>query len=371
MATLHELITKVIPLKGILRTPSYWMRKVLMAIADKVEAVQNNVDIRVDSAKTELQNNLDATKTELQNKDNDLETKKISMVYFPSSNSVLLQDGNGYVQLFGTRSGDNRLTVKVKDGVTSVYIFGQTYPVVNGEYTYELDLTKTSYADAFGGGSSKGQSNITYISPFISPNVTSMYNMFDGCSSLTSLDVSGFDTSAVTSMDYMFQNCSSLTSLDLSNFDTSAVTDMRDMFNGCSSLTSLDVSSFNTSAITNTWKMFDGCSSLTSLDVSGFDTSAVTSMDYMFQNCSSLTSLDLSNFDTSKVTSMGSTFDGCSSLTSLDVSGFDISKVTYRADMFKNCPALKNIKCKQAFKDFASASSTKLNVANITWEIVE
>ena len=40
MATLHELITKVIPQKGILRIPSYWMRKVLTAIADAVEAVR-------------------------------------------------------------------------------------------------------------------------------------------------------------------------------------------------------------------------------------------------------------------------------------------------------------------------------------------
>jgi uncharacterized repeat protein (TIGR02543 family) len=33
-----------------------------------------------------------------------------------------------------------------------------------------------------------------------------MNYMFDGCSSLTSLDVSGFDTSSVTSMDHMFSD---------------------------------------------------------------------------------------------------------------------------------------------------------------------
>lgn len=317
MATLHELITKVIPLKGILRIPSYWMRKVLMAIVDAIKAVQTESR----NADSKLQSNLDTTKTELQNKDNDLESKKVSMVYFPSSNSILLQDGNGYVQLFGTRSGNNKITVKVKDGVTSVYIFGQRYQIVNGEYTYELDLTKTSYADAFGGIASNGQVNITYISPFVSPNVTSMYNMFYGCSSLTSLDVSGFDTSAVTLMGSMFKDCSSLTSLDLSNFDTSKVTRMAGMFSNCSSLTSLDLSSF--------------------------DTSAVTNMALMFYNCNKLTSLDVSNFDTSAVTSMGSMFSGCT--------------------------ALRNIKCKQAFKDWCTtnASEIGLTVANITWEIVE
>ena len=42
----------------------------------------------------------------------------------------------------------------------------------------------------------------------------------------------------------MFVNCFSLTSLNLSSFNTSNVTDMADMFNGCYSLTSLDLSNF-------------------------------------------------------------------------------------------------------------------------------
>ena len=39
-------------------------------------------------------------------------------------------------------------------------------------------------------------------------------------------------------MCYMFSNCSSLTSLDLSNFNTQNVIDMRCIFEGCSLLTS-------------------------------------------------------------------------------------------------------------------------------------
>ena len=37
-----------------------------------------------------------------------------------------------------------------------------------------------------------------------------MHNMFSGCSSLASIDVSGFDTSKATHMDGMFSGCSSL-----------------------------------------------------------------------------------------------------------------------------------------------------------------
>lgn len=68
---------------------------------------------------------------------------------------------------------------------------------------------------------------------------TKMNYMFDGCSSLTSLDCSALDTSGITMTGYMFRNCSSLTSLDISCFDTSAMDSPRRMFYGCSALTNI------------------------------------------------------------------------------------------------------------------------------------
>ena len=94
----------------------------------------------------------------------------------------------------------------------------------------------------------------------------------------------------------MFSDCQSLTSLDLSGFNTSKVTDMSKMFFNCSSLTSLDLNSFNTSKVTDMYEMFDGCSSLTSLALSSFNTSKVTDMGSMFQNCTSINNLDISTF---------------------------------------------------------------------------
>ncbi|SEK96088.1 surface protein [Ruminococcus albus] len=63
--------------------------------------------------------------------------------------------------------------------------------------------------------------------------------MFGGCTKLTSLDVSGFDTSKVTDMSWMFGGCSNLTALDLSGFETSSVTYMRCMFWSSGELSSL------------------------------------------------------------------------------------------------------------------------------------
>ena len=98
--------------------------------------------------------------------------------------------------------------------------------------------------------------------------VTDMSNMFEWRSSLTTLDMSQFDTKNITDMRAMFNGCSSLTSLDLSGWYTYA-TDMSDMFNGCSSLTSLDLSHFYAARVSKMSNMFSGCNSLTTIKMVG------------------------------------------------------------------------------------------------------
>ena len=120
-----------------------------------------------------------------------------------------------------------------------------------------------------------------------------------------SLDLSSFNTSKVTSMFNMFYNCSSLTSLVLNNFNTSNVTSMGAMFSNCSSLTSLVLNNFNTSNVTNMERMFDSCSSLTNLDLSSFNTSKVTDMSFMFNDCQKLqTQINIMNAGINTYSSM-------------------------------------------------------------------
>ena len=159
--------------------------------------------------------------------------------------------------------------------------------------------------------------------------------MFEDMRSLTTLDLSNFDTSNVTDMVYMFNNVLSLTTLNLSNFDTSNVTDMSSMFDNMRSLTTLDLSNFDTSKVTNMHTMFGGMANLTSLNLSNFDTSKVIYMSYMFSGMYNLTTLNLSNFDTSKVTYMSHMFEDMSNLTTLNLSNFDTSNVTDMSSMFK------------------------------------
>ncbi|MBQ9177454.1 MAG: BspA family leucine-rich repeat surface protein [Prevotella sp.] len=189
-------------------------------------------------------------------------------------------------------------------------------------------------------------SNLTTISgiQFLNTSeVTDMMGMFNGCSGLTSLDVSRFNTGNVTDMQDMFNGCSSLKSLDVSKWNTGNVTDMFQMFDGCRSLTSLDVSKFNTSKVTNIASMFRGCSSLKSLDVSKWDTSNVRGMYEIFSDCSSLTSLDVSNWKTRGIYSLERMFYNCSKLTSLDLSKWDTSGVRVMFEMFYGCSSLTSL----------------------------
>ena len=211
-------------------------------------------------------------------------------------------------------------------------------------------------------------------------NVTSMggadendssLGMFAYCYSLVSLNLSYFDTSNVKDMSNMFGGCNSLTSLDLSNkFDTSNVTDMFGMFSCCIGLTSLDLSSFDTSNVTDMSMMFDRCSGLTSLDLSKFDTSNVTDMRGMFSECRGLTSLDLSSFDTSKVTKMGDyglaygMFSDCTNLEELDLSSFDTRNVTDMRAMFARCVNLRTVYIGQNW------STSQANTENMYYNIL-
>ena len=60
------------------------------------------------------------------------------------------------------------------------------------------------------------------------------------------------------------------------------------MFYGCSNLTNIDLSSFNTKNVTNMMSMFIGCSKLTNIDLSSFNTENVTNMSQIFSYCSNL-----------------------------------------------------------------------------------
>ena len=192
---------------------------------------------------------------------------------------------------------------------------------------------------------------------------------------LTTVDLSGLDTSNYTSMGNMFYNFTSVKSLDVSNLDIGKVTSLYNMFNGCSSLTSLDLSNFDTSNATNMAGMFNGCSSIETLDLSNFDFSNMSSGQYIgllgiFNGCKSLKTIKLPATVTFKESGicLNSMFYNCSSLTSLDLSGFNTTNVKYMSDMFKNCSKLSNLTLGTNWASNSSISSFDLSYSPLTHE---
>ena len=220
--------------------------------------------------------------------------------------------------------------------------------------TYRKDITAVVFDDSFSGCTTltstaywfydfRSLTEIIGIQNLKTDNVIDMSDMFDTCSSLTSLDVSGFNTENVTNMYRLFYQCSNLTSIDVSNFNTANVTDMAHLFCGCKSLTSIDVSNFNTANLENMSGMFESCSGLTNLDVSNLNTAKVEYMTWLFKDCNNLTNINFGNFDTSNVKSMSEMFSGCSKLTNIDMSSFSTAKVTDIGHMFEDCRKLTSI----------------------------
>lgn len=186
---------------------------------------------------------------------------------------------------------------------------------------------------------------------------TSFAHMFDGCSNLQHLDVTPLNTSAATSMAYMFNYCRYLGAIDPSGFDTSNVTDVSHMFCQCEHVASLDLSGWDTSGVTDMSYLFSLCKAMASLDVTGWDTSAVTDMSHMFGGCNALAHVPTEALDTSSCTDMSGMFGGCWVAESLDLSGFDTSEVTDMSNMFTSCQALESL-------DLSSFDTT--SVTNLT-----
>ncbi|MBP5457801.1 MAG: BspA family leucine-rich repeat surface protein, partial [Paludibacteraceae bacterium] len=103
-------------------------------------------------------------------------------------------------------------------------------------------------------------------------NVTDMTWLFNDCSRLESIDLSGFNTSKVTKMKGMFKGCKALKELDVNTFDMAKVKDTQDMFNGCSELTTIRcIKDWSSLSITQNTNMFKNCKKLVGSNGTAYD----------------------------------------------------------------------------------------------------
>lgn len=103
-------------------------------------------------------------------------------------------------------------------------------------------------------------------------------------------DASFADYTGLTSTAYWFASLSTLNTITgIKNLKTDNVTDMTEMFSGCTNLTTLDLSRFNTSLVTDMMYMFAGCDNLTTIYVgNGWNISNLKNGEGMFNGCFNL-----------------------------------------------------------------------------------
>ncbi len=144
------------------------------------------------------------------------------------------------------------------------------------------------------------------------------------------------NNSSKQGLAFMFNDCKKLTSVDLSGFDTTNACDMKRMFANCSVLNNIDVSHFNTSNVRSTFWMFRNVKTLTNINLSNFDTSNVINMTGMFYSASNLKTITLGeNFNTNNVARMDYMFYQNTALTTIYVEkDFDKSSLVSSGNMF-------------------------------------
>ena len=113
------------------------------------------------------------------------------------------------------------------------------------------------------------------VSSWNTSSADRMHYMFAGCHSLRELDLSGWTFDHVKTFQFMFRDCDALERLVLPNTMPSAV-NLRGMFYGCSSLTEIDVSGWDVSGVEYLDYMFWNCAKVRFLDFQGWNTAAAT-----------------------------------------------------------------------------------------------
>ncbi|MCM1111867.1 MAG: BspA family leucine-rich repeat surface protein [Muribaculum sp.] len=201
-------------------------------------------------------------------------------------------------------------------------------------------------------------------------NIDSTVGWFEGCSNITEIDLSGFDTGTVTDMRRMFDGCTGITMLktfpnlrqkvalpvEMQGVDRTvyeffpirlAESILLYRYEDGSEFGVKRAIGFDGTLLIYGVK-FEGAPSPTGEIWKGlkdqFTKVKVTAGNIdstagWFEGCGNITEIDLSEFDTGKVTDMSRMFYGCSGITDLD-----IRSVTDMSEMFDGCVGVKTLK---------------------------
>ncbi len=239
------------------------------------------------------------------------------------------------------------------------------YDVSNFKTAGATDLSRMFY-----GTVDAGTLTTADITMWDTTNVTTMESMFES-SAFSQLNVSGFETTALLNTKAMFRNSKSTVNTFAGSFLCAGVTDMSYMFAG-SSDADITLTGFTTTSCTTMEGMFSNAA-LTANPSAGFTTTSVSNMSRMFEN----TKFDMnSDFDTTGVTDMSYMFAG-STTNPLTCANIETDACTNMDGMFMNttigATAISGwpITALTTAKDFLNGSSmttAEYDATLIAWE---
>ncbi len=164
---------------------------------------------------------------------------------------------------------------------------------------------------------------------------------FNGCISLTSLDLSSFNFSSVKDANYMFSHCESLEYLALPD-QMSSLLDISGMFSYCFNLTSINLGFLeNATKVQNLFNMFYYCQNLIEVEFPYVHIDFLNSSSQMFSDCMEIKRIDLGKLEIRNVSVMNNMFRNCKNLEFLNITNFDMRFVTSYDSIFLGVP--KNI----------------------------
>lgn len=216
----------------------------------------------------------------------------------------------------------------------------------------------TSMKNMFNGCTHLATVWIPYTAGFDTSNLTDMSYMFYG-TDIHSVDerlniglhlsnLSGINTSNVTNMSYMFANTPSLGWVQ-APFDTHNVTNLQGMFAGSGMHTydatgGTSVAHWDFSNVTNMSRCFSSCTNINYIDVrNNFEHGdSLVDVSYMFNNCTGLYSANVF-FTGSSITNMSYMFNGCSSITQILMEKLSLTGTPTMTNMFSGCSSLEEI----------------------------
>ena len=132
----------------------------------------------------------------------------------------------------------------------------------------------------------KRKDKITKINIIIAPEIKSLKQLFYYCNCIKTLSFKKCFRTDIINMYRTFEGCTSLTEINLANLKTDNVTDMCGLFCNDYVLKIIDIPNFNTNKVTDMSCMFLRCKAIKKINYSSnFKINNEANIDYMFHEC--------------------------------------------------------------------------------------